>query len=214
MKTLKTTVLALFAVLAIGTATAQEEAESNFSVGADLVSSYVWRGAQFGGGPAIQPGVSFATGGLEIGAWGSNCFTDGLGEGFEADLYAGYSFGFGLGIAVTDYYFGGDWTDGDMHFFEPAISYGAGDFSIMAAYMIGDGVEDMYVEAGYAFGDVSVFVGAGDGAYTVDGDFMLANVGMSYSKELALGSFALPMTGSVVLNPSTGGFYTVVGVSF
>jgi hypothetical protein len=109
-----------------------------------------------------------------------------------------------------------------MHYFEPALSYGIGDFSILAAYMMGGGkdanddynTQDMYFEAGYAFGDVSVFVGAGDGAYTDDGEFMLANVGMSYSKELALGSFALPMTGSVILNPSTGGFYTVVGISF
>ena len=219
MKTLKATVLAFLAVLALGTATAQED-ESNFSVGADLVSSYVWRGAQFGSGPAIQPGVSYATGGLEVGAWGSNSFD--LNEGFEADLYASYSFEFGLGIAFTDYYFGGDWMDGDMHYFEPALSYGIGDFSLLAAYMIGGGkdledeynTQDMYFEAAYAFGDVSVFVGAGDGAYTVDGDFAIANVGMSYSKDLALGSFALPMSGSVVLNPSTGGFYTVVGVSF
>ena len=92
MKTLKTTFLALVAVLALGTATAQE-AESNFSVGADLVSSYVWRGTQFGSGPAIQPGISYATGGFEIGAWGSNSFS--MNEGFEADLYAGYSFDFG-----------------------------------------------------------------------------------------------------------------------
>jgi len=219
MKTLKTTFLALVAVLALGTATAQE-AESDFSVGADLVSSYVWRGTQFGSGPAIQPGVSYATGGLEIGAWGSNSFS--MNEGFEADLYAGYSFDFGLGIAITDYYFGGDWTDGDVHYFEPALSYGIGDFSILAAYMIGGGkdenddfnTQDTYLEVGYAFGDVSVFVGAGDGQYTVDGDFALANVGMSYSKDLMLGSFALPMTGSVILNPSTGNFYTVVGVSF
>ncbi len=210
MKTLKATILAIVAVLSLSTATAQDE--SSFSAGADLVSSYVWRGTQFGSGPAIQPYVSFATGGLEIGAWGSNAFS--MNEGFEADLYAGYAFDFGLSLGFTDYYFGGDWMDGDMHFFEPSVSFGAGDFSILAAYMFGDGVEDTYIEAGYAFGDVSVFVGAGDGQYTDDGDFMLANVGMSYSTEVALGTFALPLTGSVILNPSTGGFYTVVGVSF
>lgn len=209
MKTIKATVLAIVAAFSLGT-TMQAQEESAFSVGADLVSSYVWRGTQFGSGPAIQPGVSFATGGLEIGAWGSNSFD--FNEGFEADLYAGYSFEFGLSLGFTDYYFGGDWMDGDMHFFEPSISYSLGDFSILGAYMMGDGVEDTYIEAGYAFGDVSVFVGAGDGQYT-GGDFGLANVGMSYSKELSLGSFALPMTGSVILNPSTGTFYTVVAIS-
>ncbi len=210
MKTIKLAILAIACVFTLGTTYAQEE--SSFSVGADVVSSYVWRGTQFGSGPAVQPGVSFATGGLEIGAWGSNCFS--TAEGFEADLYAGYSFDFGLSIGVTDYYFGGDWTDADIHSFEPSISYSVGDFSILGAYMTGDGIDDTYIEASYAFGDVSIFAGAGDGQYTKDGDFMVANIGLTYSKEIAItDKFTLPMFGSVVLNPSTGGFYTVVGIS-
>ena len=32
-----------------------EESSSPFSVGGDLVSSYLWRGTKFGTGPAIQP---------------------------------------------------------------------------------------------------------------------------------------------------------------
>lgn len=209
MKTIKLTILAILSAITFSTATAQE---SSFSAGVDVVSSYVWRGAQFGSGPAMQPGISFATGGLEIGAWGSNCFS--TAEGFEADLYAGYSFDFGLSLGFTDYYFGGDWTDGDMHFFEPTLSYGIGDFSLLGAYMFGDGVEDTYIEASYAFGDVSIFAGIGDGQYTSDGDFNVCNVGLSYSKEISItDSFSLPMFGSIVLNPSTGGFYTVVGIS-
>lgn len=208
MKTIKLTLIAILSAFTLSTATAQE---SSFSAGVDVVSSYVWRGTQFGLGPAMQPGVSFATGGLEIGAWGSNCFSS--AEGFEADLYAGYSFDFGLSLGFTDYYFGGDWMEGDMHYFEPSISYSLGDFSILGAYMMGDGVEDTYIEAGYAFGDVSVFLGAGDGQYT-GGDFGIANVGLSYSKEISITeSFSLPLFGSVILNPSTGTFYTVVGFS-
>ena len=45
-------------------------------LGADLVSSYVWRGTQFGSGPHIQPWVSLSKGDLELGAWGkfsNNC---------------------------------------------------------------------------------------------------------------------------------------------
>lgn len=223
MKTLKTTILALATVLSLGTMVAQEESESSFSAGVDLVSSYVWRGAQFGSGPALQPCISYSTGGLEIGAWGSNCFS--TNEGFEADLYAGYSFDFGLSIGFCDYYFGttiineltGEsigWLDGDSHFFEPSLTYEIGSFSIMGAYMFGEDTEDLYLEAGYAFGDVSVFLGAGNGQYTDDGDFMLANAGVTYSTDVSLGSANLPIFGSVILNPSTGGFYTVVGLSF
>lgn len=209
MKTIKLTIIAILSAFTLSTATAQE---SSFSAGVDVVSSYVWRGAQFGSGPAMQPGISFATGGLEIGAWGSNCFS--TAEGLEADLYAGYSFDFGLSLGFTDYYFGGDWTDGDMHFFEPTLSYSFGDFSLLGAYMFGDGVEDTYIEASYAFGDVSIFAGVGDGQYTDDTEFNVCNVGITYSKEISItDSFSLPMFGSVVLNPSTGGFYTVVGIS-
>ena len=214
MKTIKLTILAILSAFTLSTATAQE---SSFSAGVDVVSSYVWRGTQFGSGPAMQPGVSFATGGLEIGAWGSNCFS--TAEGFEADLYAGYSFDFGLAITLTDYYFGttstgATWTDGDAHFFEPSLSYSIGDFSILGAYMMGDDVEDTYVEASYAFGDVSIFAGVGDGQYTSDTEFNVCNVGLSYSKEVTItDSFSLPVFGSVILNPSTGGFFTVVGFS-
>ena len=35
-------------------------------LGADLVSSYVWRGTQFGSGAHIQPWVSLSSGDLEV----------------------------------------------------------------------------------------------------------------------------------------------------
>ena len=38
--------------------------------GADVVSSYVWRGTQFGEGPHIQPYISAGKGGFEVGLWG------------------------------------------------------------------------------------------------------------------------------------------------
>lgn len=184
-----------------------------WSTGLDIYSSYIWRGAKFGSGPAFQPYVDYTTGGLSVGAWGSvNASTD---EALEMDLYAGYAFDFGLGITVTDYYFGGDWMDfGGMHYFEPSISYETGNFSVLGAYMIGDGVADAYAELGYGFENVSLFVGAGNGAYTADGGFMVCNVGVSTSTEIPLTEkFSLPVSGSVILNPSTGGFFCTVGIS-
>jgi hypothetical protein len=50
---------------------AQEEKENSpFTVGADVVSSYVWRGSKVGSGPNIQPAMKFSNGGFTLGAWG------------------------------------------------------------------------------------------------------------------------------------------------
>ncbi len=59
-----------------GNSNPDPESPGNFSVSADLVSSYVWRGSKFGKGPAIQPTVKFTSGGFTLGAWGSTCFSD------------------------------------------------------------------------------------------------------------------------------------------
>lgn len=39
--------------------------------GADLFSSYVWRGTQFGSGAHIQPYMTLGSGNLDAGIWGS-----------------------------------------------------------------------------------------------------------------------------------------------
>jgi hypothetical protein len=131
-KILKITASVLVLITFMPIANAQEE-ENKWSAGLDIYSSYIWRGAKFGSGPAFQPSVSFGTGGFEIGAWGSvNSSTD---EAFEMDLYASYSIG-GLTFGLTDYYLGGDWTEyKTMHSLEPCLSYGVGGFSLSAYYM-------------------------------------------------------------------------------
>lgn len=194
--------------------------ESSWSTGVDFVSSYVWRGTKFGTGPAMQPSVEFSTGGFAIGAWGSYGLT--IDEAAEADLYTSYGFDLGesssLTLTLTDYYFpGSEYFDGDSHFFEPMVSLGLGNFSLTAAYMKGSkdsGVEDVYFEAGLTAGAVNLFVGAGDGAYTMDGDFDLCNIGIGTSKEIKItDSFSLPVSGTAILNPSSEQFHIVVAIS-
>jgi len=194
-----------------------------WSTGLDIYSSYIWRGAKFGSGPAFQPTVEFSAGGFAIGAWGSvSASTD---EALEMDLYAGYTFELGesssLGLTLTDYYFGGDWTDGDYHFFEPLVSLGLGDFSLTGAYMFydgagtdGDGSGDLYLEAAYSFGSFDLTLGGGNGQYTDDTKFKVCNISVGTSKEVAVTeTFTLPVSGAVILNPSTGGFFITVGIS-
>lgn len=204
-------------VLTIGFSNVQAQEEGGLSsdAGMDIYSSYVWRGAKFGTGAAFQPWMEFSTGSLAFGAWGS--VNSGAAEAFEMDLYASYSFEFGLGLTVTDYYFGGEWTefgiDSAVHFYEPSLSYEAGKFSFMGAYMTG--AEDIYLQIGYA-GDVcDVTLGIGEGfQYTGEEAFNVCNVTFSKSKEIEItDKFVLPLTGAITINPALKGFYTYVGIS-
>lgn len=208
----------LMVTMFVPTAKAQE-----WSTGLDIYSSYIWRGAKFGSGPAFQPTVEFGAGGFAIGAWGSvSASTD---EALEMDMYAGYTIELSesasLGLNLTDYYFGGDWTNGDYHYFEPMASLGLGDFSLTGAYMFYDGAGtdgnasgDLYLEAAYSFGSFDLTLGGGNGQYTDDSKFNVCNISVGTSKEVAVTeTFTLPVSGAVILNPSTGGFFITVGIS-
>lgn len=200
----------------------EEEASSPISVGADIVSTYVWRGTAYSG-PSIQPYVDLTLGGFSIGAWGSQGY-----DGFqEMDAYLAYGFDFGLSLGLTDYYYPGSplFELGDSissHAFEINAGYEIGSFTIGANYILnnssngaGSAGNDMYFELGYSFSILDVFVGAGDGWHTTDGEFAVCNVGVSASKEIAFSDkFSLPMFGSVIVNPESEQFYIVAGVSF
>jgi hypothetical protein len=114
MKQLKSKFIGLTAITMTVIALLSTNTTQAQDFGADVVSSYVWRGTQFGTGPHIQPYVSLSTGDLELGAWGSFP-TTANGGGNELDLYASYSFG-KFGLTLTNYSFpgeGGAYADGE-----------------------------------------------------------------------------------------------------
>ena len=78
---------------------AQDKVEA--SVGADLVSGYIWRGQDLGE-VSIQPSLGIAYKGFSLGAWGSVGFES--TDTKEFDLTLGYSTG-GFSVSVTDYWF-------------------------------------------------------------------------------------------------------------
>jgi uncharacterized protein (TIGR02001 family) len=227
-KILMITASVLLLITFIPNVNAQEE-ESSWGAGLDIYSSYIWRGAKFGTGPAFQPSVSFTTGGFEIGGWGS--FNAGSEEAAEADLYASYSLGLGekasLSFTVTDYYFPGSmYLSGESHSIEPMVSLGVGGFTFTAAYMEGLGdkdinsISDLYLQAAFSAGAVDFTIGGGNGQYSYEKEgksdkFAISNIGVGTSKELKVtDSFSIPISGSVILNPSTEQLYVVVGISF
>jgi len=208
---------------------AQEESSSPFSVGGDLVSSYLWRGTKFGTGPAIQPYVELGLGNFSIGGWGSYCFT--TNEAAEADLYFSYGFDFGLSIGMTDYYFpGSDYfdysTETGSHAFEINLGYETGGLALGANYFVneagGAGTMggDMYFEAAYSFDSFGFVLGAGNGWHTMEADpdesdFNVCNIGVTATKEIKVtDSFSIPVNGALILNPDTRQFHVVVGISF
>lgn len=235
MKNFKRTILAmsmLFSVLATNInaqeeeTVVQEESTSPFSVGVDLVSSYVWRGVKYSG-PALQPMVEYGVGGFTIGAWGS--FGMGLvNEAVnEADLYAGYEFESGLNIGVTDYYYQGssyfEYSDSiSSHAIEVNLGYEIQGFTVSANYIVnnseygaGSKGNDMYFELGYEFKNFNVFIGAGDGWHTSTNEFEVCNIGISANKELKLtDKFSLPVSGFLSINPQLESLNVVAAISF
>ncbi|MBN2683513.1 MAG: hypothetical protein JXR58_13545 [Bacteroidales bacterium] len=92
----------------------EEEKESPFSSGADIMSRYVWRGTDFGGSPSIQPTLEYAKGNLTIGTWGA--YATNLPGIQEADIYVSYDFGKKFTLMFTDYFFPNELSGNDSYF--------------------------------------------------------------------------------------------------
>lgn len=187
-----------------------------WTVGADLVSSYIWRGSK-AGAFSIQPTVKYVNGGFSIGAWGSGDLTTGSPE--EADLFALYSFKSGLSLGVTDYHYNtSKLFESDNHAIEANLGYAIGKFSLSGNYIFnsasGSTGDDKYFEAAYQFSSVKLFVGAGDGWYTNDASFQVCNIGITANKTLKISeSFSIPLFGSVIVNPNKEQIFYVIGIS-
>jgi len=97
-------------------ASAQEEAEepeNGFSVSADFVSSYAWRGG-YCAGASFQPTISYTVGGFTFGTWATSTIKGG-DDYTEIDWSAFYTAG-GFSVGVTDY----SWTmDKGFVYFDP-----------------------------------------------------------------------------------------------
>ena len=189
--------------------------------GADLVSSYVWRGAQFGSGAHIQPYMDLGSGNLTGGVWGSFP-TSAKGGGNELDLWVSYDFG-PLALTVTNYTFpgeGGVYADGEGLFngdyTELAASTSIMGVDLSAGYFTE--VEALYVELGFSTGAVDIALGYGDDqadGFYAGGGSGLVNMSFSGSKDIQISdNYALPVFGSFIINPEAETAFLVFGISF
>ena len=165
--------------------------------GADLVSSYVWRGTQFGSGSHIQPYMDIGSGNLSGGVWGSFP-TSAKGGGNELDLWVSYDFG-PLALTITNYTFPGE----------------GGVYSKDEGLFNGDYTE---LSASTSIGAVDIALGYGDDsadAFYADGESGLINMSFSGSKDIQItDNYSLPVFGSFIVNPKAETAFLVFGISF
>jgi len=206
-------------------------AKAQFATGADIVSSYVWRGVPQDrgvagnpslGSPNIQPYVSFTTGSLTLGSWASSSF---LGNVKEVDLYATYAFSSAFALTVTDYNWGFanpkgyfNYSKGTDHMYEATLAYTG-----PTAFPLGVSVNTMfagcdtlstgksafstYAELSYPVtANAKLFVGASffqsAMVYNTSG-FAFTNIGVKVSKSIVItDKFSLPVYGILGANLS------------
>lgn len=153
--------VALFA--GFGTSTAQAE---GFKTGVDLVSSYVWRGTEFGDSPAIQPSLNYTfSNGVVVGAWGSygvqkfTSVSNGDYRYQEVDLSLTIPAG-PFSLTAVDYYVPNpstvksfDFSKTGPNIIEIDGAYSSGNLSLLAAINVAgpDTNNAKYFEAGYKF---------------------------------------------------------------
>ena len=225
----------LVAILAIMVLTVSS-VKAQFTTGADIVSSYVWRGIPQedvtgvkGGAPNIQPYAAFTTGKLTLGSWASSSFTGGLKE---VDLYATVALSSKFAVTLTDYYYNFasqpnyfKYNNGTGHVFEGTLAYTGSAFSASVNTMFagadkkvnGDNALSTYVELGYQIAPVAkIFLGGslgGSQTYATTG-FGITNLGVKVSKSIAItDKFSLPVYAIVGANPYLKSTFFVAGVT-
>ena len=202
------TVALLLSGLVPSTMMAQDKVEA--SVGADLVSGYIWRGQNLGG----------------VSAWGSVGIES--KDAKEFDLTLGYSIG-GFSVSITDYWFDKTYT-GDVDEYGKEI-YTTNKYFQYGAYSTAHVFE---AQVGYDFGPLAVnwytnFAGAdgvkenGKRAYSsylalsapFKLGFCVTDISLGASKEIKItDSFSVPTFAKVTVNPRTEGAYFAFGLSF
>ena len=229
---MKKHLLCLLAMIAPMMMSAQDEVET--TIGADIVSQYIWRGQELGD-VSLQPTLGIAYKGLSITAWGSVGLSN-KDNTKEFDLTAAYTTG-GFHIGVIDYWFN---TPNERYFaysahetshvFEANVGY---DFEIASLnwytnFAGNDGVNkdgkraySSYFEANVPFKlaacEWTATIGAVPYATSFYGDangFAVTNIGIKATKDIKVNDhFSIPIFAGITANPSTEKTFFIFGVS-
>ncbi|MDR2449094.1 MAG: hypothetical protein LBD52_03965 [Prevotellaceae bacterium] len=229
---MKKLIFVLAVLVGAGSVKAQDKG-LNFSLGADLVSSYVWRGT-YQTKTAFQPTAGLSLGNFSLSAWASTEFT---GPQKEVDFTVGYSVA-GLSLAITDYWWSGEqaykylkYDSGTAHYWEGSLSYVLPvksfplSLSINTMFAGADKKEggnknnfSTYIEVSLPFTIKEVDLNVGLGATPEKGLYAsqasVVNINLKASKEIKItDSFSLPVFGQIILNPNQEDIFFVFGFS-
>ena len=229
---MKKHLLCLLAMIAPMMMSAQDEVET--TIGADIVSQYIWRGQELGD-VSLQPTLGIAYKGLSLTAWGSVGLSN-KDNTKEFDLTAAYTTG-GFHIGVTDYWFN---TPNERYFaysahetshvFEANVGYDFGIASLdwYTNFAGNDGVNkdgkraySSYFEANVPFKLASCEWTATIGAvpyatsfYSDANGFVVTNIGIKATKNIKVNDhFSIPIFAGITANPSTEKTFFIFGVS-
>ncbi len=220
--------IALAAVLFAGFGSSNAMADEGFKIGADVVSSYIWRGYEIDNSVNVQPNLSYTfKNGLSVGLWGSYGLNSDNGYRYkEVDATVSMPIG-PVTLAVTDYNLdpannnpddGGvfDFRDDGANTIEVSAAYSYENISLMGAVFVAGNDYDnaWYCEANYKFYDKNGYTakataGLGNEGYYGDGEgkkLALVNTGIAVSKDR--------YTASAIYNPDTEQSYLVFMASF
>ncbi|MDR1091978.1 MAG: hypothetical protein LBL79_12960 [Prevotella sp.] len=230
----------LLSLLSASGAKAQSKVE--IDPGADIVSSYVWRGGK-AAGASVQPFITASLSNFTLGAWGSSDISPDFSssKGYkEADFYASYSVN-RLGFTVTDY-----WWDGNeafRYFSSPENGYSGHMLEGSLAYTLpesfpltlswntfflgkenkkedGKNSYSTYIEAAYPLTvngiDLKIAAGFTPWDSTIYGTngFKFTNIMLGATKSIKISeSFELPIFANIITNPATEDINFVFGIT-
>jgi len=212
----------------------------SFSINADLVSRFIWRGQAINLNPNIQPYASVTYKNLSLGAWGSYAFSQPYAE---VDLCLSYSAG-PVTLSVVDYFnedetnmsssdyfkFSDSDTTNTSHAVEGQFIFTGPEsfpFSLsLATFFYGNDKNadnnncfSTYLELGYShnLGDISLsyFMGGtvAEGFYAEKA--AIVNVGFKASRELEFSEkVSVPVAASLILNPEAQDIFFVFSLTF
>lgn len=224
------TILFLFTYFGYSQNNDNDSVKWDYSVSADLVSRYVWRGTDYGNSPAIQPTLELSYKNISAGAWGSFTFNSLPIQ--ETDLYLSASiwkfkftcwdyFFMNMDTVRNSYYQYSDNKTGhdfsmDMEFFLSEKI----PLKILASYNFygADTLHSSYFEASYKLNKkipVELFVGYTPSKGWYGNGPGVVNAGIGMEKEIKISeTFSLPFFCKLIFNPQKENIHLVAGMTF
>ena len=224
-------ILSLFAISVTGNGQDENSDKApTIEVGADFVSSYIWRG-MYQAGISLQPALSISFSGITVGAWGSTGFP---ANAKELDLYISYELK-GFSATIGDYWWRGENTpyfrNAGNHHLEATLGYTLSEkipiYFEINTMLTGD--EDKsdddhkyystYILANYPFTIGSFDCEAGMGITPRKGmysdKFDVVTITAKATKNLQLSAnYTLPVFVELIFSPAQDNAFLVFGIRF